>query len=82
MVKNPPAMQVTWVQHLGLEDPLEESMAPTPLFLPGEPPLTEECGRLQSMGSQRVEHNGVIKHSTTQRVLLPYLSVICVIQMD
>jgi len=43
MVKNPPAMQVTWVQPLGLEDPLEESMAPIPVFLPGEPPWTEEC---------------------------------------
>ena len=27
MVKNPPAMQETWVQSLGWEDPLEESMA-------------------------------------------------------
>ena len=26
-VKNPPAMQETWVRSLGLEDPLEESMA-------------------------------------------------------
>ena len=36
MVKNPPAMQETWVQSLGWEDPLEEGMLPTPLFLPGE----------------------------------------------
>ena len=27
MVKNPPAMQETWVQSLGREDPLEEGMA-------------------------------------------------------
>ena len=27
MVKNPPAMQETWVQFLGLEDPLEKGMA-------------------------------------------------------
>ena len=27
MVKNPPAMQETWVQPLGWEDPLEEGMA-------------------------------------------------------
>ena len=26
-VKNPPAMQETWVQSLGWEDPLEEGMA-------------------------------------------------------
>ena len=27
LVKNPPAMQETWVQSLGWEDPLEEGMA-------------------------------------------------------
>ena len=32
-VKNLPAVQETWVQTLGWEDPLEEGMA-TPLFLP------------------------------------------------
>ena len=36
----------------GLEDPLEEGMAPTPVVLPGDSPGTEEPGRLQSMGSQ------------------------------
>ena len=36
MVKNPPAMQDTWVQSLGWEDPLEEGMPPTLVFLPGE----------------------------------------------
>ena len=36
MVKNPPATQETWVQFLGLEDPLEKGMATTPVFLPGE----------------------------------------------
>ena len=35
MVKNLPAMQETWVQSLGQEDPLEKGMA-TPAFLPGE----------------------------------------------
>ena len=37
-VQNPPAMQEileTWVPSLGQEDPLEEEMAPTPVFLPG-----------------------------------------------
>ena len=56
-VKNLPAVQETWVQSLGWEDPLEEDMAPTPVFLPGELPRTEEPGRLQSMGLQRVRHN-------------------------
>ena len=35
-VKNPPAVQDTWVRSLGQEDPLEEGMAPIPVFLPGE----------------------------------------------
>ena len=30
---------------------------PTPVFLPGESPWTEEPGGLQFMGSQRVRHN-------------------------
>ena len=36
MVKNPPAMQETWVWSLGWEDPLEKGMQPTPVYLPGE----------------------------------------------
>ena len=36
MVKNPPAMQETWVQSLGWEDPLEKGTVPTPVFWPGE----------------------------------------------
>ena len=36
-VKNPPAMQELQVRPLGWEDPLEEGMELTPVFLPGEP---------------------------------------------
>ena len=36
MAKNLPAVQETQVQFLGQEDPLEEGMATTPVFLPGE----------------------------------------------
>ena len=53
-VKNPPAMQETWVRSLVWEDPLEEGLATHSIFLPGEPPWTEEPGGLQSMRSQRV----------------------------
>ena len=35
-VKNLPAMQETWVQSQGREDPLEEEMATHPVFMPGE----------------------------------------------
>jgi len=57
MVRNLPAMQETWVQPLGWEDPLEERMATTPVFLPEKSPWTEEPGGLQSRESQRVRHD-------------------------
>ena len=57
MVKNLPAVQETWVQSLGREIPCERAWQPTPVFLPGESPWTEEPGRIQSMGLQRVGHN-------------------------
>ena len=56
-VKNPPAMWEAWVQSLGWEDPLEEGMAPTPVFLPGDSPWTEEPDRLKYTGLQRGEHD-------------------------
>ena len=54
MVKNPPAMQKTQVQSLGREDALEKEMATHSSTLAWEIPWTEEPGRLQSMGLQRV----------------------------
>ena len=56
-VKNPPAMQETCVLSLGREDPLKEEMATDSSILAWRIPSTEEPGGLQSMGSQRVEHN-------------------------
>ena len=38
LVKNLPAMQETWVQSLGWEDPLEKGRLPTPIFWPGDCP--------------------------------------------
>ena len=61
MVKNPPAVQETWVQSLSWEAPLEESMA-IPVFSPGEL-HRQEPGGLQCMGSQRVGHNQATKHT-------------------
>ena len=52
LVKNLPAMQETWVQFLGWEDPLEKEMATHSSILAWRIPWTEEPGRLQSMGSQ------------------------------
>ena len=52
-VKNPSSVQKSWVQSLGLEDPLEKGMATHSYILAWSIPWTEETGRLQSMGSQR-----------------------------
>ena len=56
-VKNPPAMQETWVRSLGQVDPLEKGMANHSSILAWEIPRTEEPGGVQSMESQRVGHN-------------------------
>ena len=60
VVKNPLAMQQTQetlVRFLGLEDPLEESMATHSSILAWRIPRIEEPGGLQSIGSQRVRHD-------------------------
>ena len=51
-VKTLPAMQETWAQFLGREDPLEKDMATHSSILAWRIPWTEEPGRLQSMGLQ------------------------------
>ena len=56
-VKNPHAMQETWVRSLSWEDPLEEGMATHSSILAWRIPWTEEPGGLQSMGLQRVRHD-------------------------
>ena len=52
LVKNVPAMQETWVQSLGQEDPMEMEMANHLSILVWIIPRTEEPGRLQYMGLQ------------------------------
>ena len=56
MIKRLLTMWETWVQSLGPEDLLEKEMATHSSILAWKIPLTEEPGRLQSTGLQRVEH--------------------------
>ena len=56
VVKSLPAKQEMWVQSLGQKDPLEKEMATHSSILAQKIPGTEEPGRLQSVGSQRVRH--------------------------
>ena len=68
-------MQETWVQSLGREDPLEEEVATHSSILAWKIPQTEEPGRLQSMGSQRVGHDLVTKEQQQQIIIAEYIAV-------
>ena len=70
VVKNLLAMQKMWVWSLNKENTLEEEMAAHSSVLAWRIPWTEEPGRLQSMGSQRVRQDWATKHSTETRVML------------
>ena len=56
-VKRLPTMRETWVRSLGQEDTLEKKMATHYSILAWKIPWTEDPGRLQSMGSQRVKND-------------------------
>ena len=78
MIKNPLAMQETWVRSLGWKDPLVEWWQPTSVFLSGESPWTEETGSLPSVGSQRIGYNWATKlsaaHGRNQHYTVKQLS--------
>ena len=56
-LKRLPPIQETRVQSLGREDPLEKEMVTHSSILAQRIPWTEEPGRLQSTGLQRVGHD-------------------------
>ena len=79
MVKNLLAMQETWVQSLGREDPLEEGMVTHPSLLDRRIPGTEEPGGLQSMGSQGKESDTTEQktlHAFIYNYMLYYLQLL------
>ena len=59
MIKCLPAMRETWVRFLGQEDPLEVERETHSSILAWKIPWTGDPGRLQSMGLQRIRHDGV-----------------------
>ena len=72
MVKTLPAMSDTWVRSLGGEESLDKGMATHSSFLAWGIPWTEEPGRLQSIGSQRVRHDwatNTLKRRGTEEVI-------------
>ena len=66
-VKNLSAKKETWVQFLGLEEPLEKGMATQSNILAWRIPWTVEPGELQSTRSQRVGHDRVTNTKTSTR---------------
>ena len=58
MVKNLPAMQDTWVQSLGQEDPLEKGMTTHSTIPAWRIPQTEESGGIYSPLCHKESHNG------------------------
>ena len=56
-LKRLPTMWETQVRSLRLEDPLEKEMVTQSSILAWKIPWTEDPGRLQSMGSQRIGHD-------------------------
>ena len=70
-----PAIQETWVGKI----PWRRAWQPTPVFLPGESPWTEEPGRLQSMGSQRVGYNWVTKYRAEFSNVHVHMNPLCVL---
>ena len=64
MVKNPPAMQETWLSSLGWEDPLEEGMATHSSILGLENPHRQRCLVGYSPWLQQLELTEATKHST------------------
>ena len=71
MVKRLSTMRETRVQSLGRDDPLEKAMAIHSSAIAWKIPWTEEPGRLQSMGLQRVGYN--------RATSLIHLYVLCII---
>ena len=73
MVKNPPVHLQS--RRLGFDPWIgkicwRRAWQPTPVFLPGESPWTEEPCGLQSIGSERVGHDWATKHSSVHRNII------------
>ena len=80
MVKRLSTMRKTRVRSLGREDPLEKEMAIHSSTIAWKIPWTEEPGRLQSIGSQRVGHDCAtsLTHSkvTILKILLKFTIIL------
>ena len=72
MVKNLPAVWETWILSPGWEDPLEKETATHSSILAWRIPQTEEPGRLQDWGRQRVRHDWATFTSLQKLYFFPH----------
>ena len=74
LVKSLPAMQETWVQSLGWEDPLEKGWLPTPVFLgfPGGSDGEESSCNAGDLGSIPGLEDPLEKGTTTHSSILAW----------
>ena len=73
-VKCLPAVQETQVLSLGWEDPLEKEMQPTPVFLSGKSPWTEEPGwaTVHGVAKSQTQLSDFHIHFTMSMLFLSY----------
>ena len=75
MVKNPLAMQETWVRSLGQKEPLEKGMATHSNILSWRIPWTEETGGYSPRGCKELKMTEATTHTGTIRCM-PSMSLI------
>ena len=71
MVNNLPAMQETWVQSLGQENPLEKRMQPIPVFLPGESNERRSLASYSPQGHKELDTTEQLTHTHSVIELVP-----------
>ena len=73
MIKNPPAVQETWVQSLGQDNPCRRKWQPTPVFLPGKSHGQRSQAGYGPWGHKRVRHNIATKRLRVYMYTFVYL---------
>ena len=67
-------MEKTWVQSLGWEDPLEEGMQPTSVFLPGKSHGQRSLAGYSPRGCEELDMNEATQHAYTQSSFIYFSS--------
>ena len=80
-VKNPPAMQETWVWSLGWKDPWRRKWQPASVFLPGKSHSQRNLAGYSSWSHKKVRHNLTTKQQQEQMEWLPN-SVSCFLKWE